>query len=242
MKDTLIIIPVFNEEKNISEVIKNIYQSVPDSNILVVDDGSTDGTPEVLNHNNIPCISHATNFGYGAAVQTGLKYAVKKKYKIVALMDGDGQHDPKELPRMIKTLKEENLDMVIGSRFIKSWKTIYSISLPRKIGMMLFSNIAFLLTKVKIKDTTSGFQVFNAKTASFLEKIYPSDHPDAEIVILLNLLSFKTKEIPVKMYPRMQGKSMITLFRTLYYPFRMFVSIIVILLKVFLLKHQVKNA
>jgi len=78
MKNTLIIIPVFNEEKNISEVIKNIYQSVPNSNILVVDDGSTDGTPEVLNHNNIPCISHATNFGYGAAVQTGLKYAVKK--------------------------------------------------------------------------------------------------------------------------------------------------------------------
>ncbi|HZX11581.1 MAG TPA: glycosyltransferase family 2 protein [Acidobacteriota bacterium] len=241
MKEILIVVPVYNEEKNILKVIDKIITNVPQADILVVDDGSTDRTKEILDYHKVSYLSHAANLGYGSAVQTGLKYAVSNKYPIISLMDGDGQHDPKELFLMIKKLKEENLDLVIGSRFITFWKTVYPVSLPRKLGMIFFSLIASLLTKIRIKDTTSGFQVFNLRTAGFLQKIYPTDFPDAEILILLNLLYFKTKEIPVKMNARKKGKSMITFFRSLYYPFRMFVSILVVLIRVLILKKQVKN-
>lgn len=242
MKEILIIVPVYNEEQNLPEVLHKIIKHVPQADILVVDDGSTDRTKEKLEQHKVPHLSHAVNLGYGAAVQSGLKYAVSKKYSFIALMDGDGQHDPSSLLLMVEKLKKENLDLVIGSRFITFWKTVYPVSLPRKLGMIFFSIIASLLTNIKIKDTTSGFQAFNLRTASFLEKIYPTDFPDAEIVILLNLLSFKTKEIPVKMVAREEGKSMITFLRSFYYPFRMFISILVVLLRVIILKHKVKNA
>jgi len=240
-KDILIIVPVFNEANNILEVIDNIIRNVSQADFLVVDDGSTDKTRKVLEKHNVPYLFHAANLGYGAAVQTGLKYAVSKGYPVISLMDGDGQHHSKELLPMIEKMKKENLDLIIGSRFMTFWKTVYSVPLPRKLGMIFFSIIASILTNTKIKDTSSGFQVFNLRTAALLQKIYPSDFPDAEIIILLNLLSFKTKEIPVKMIAREKGKSMITFFRSLYYPFMMFVSIMVVLIKVFILKHQVKN-
>lgn len=242
MSEILILVPVYNEEENISGVIKAIKQKLPHADILFIDDGSEDRTRTHLDQHKVPYLSHAVNLGYGAAVQTGLKYAVEKKYPLMALMDGDGQHNPEDLIPMIEKLKKDKLDLVIGSRFLTFWKTVYPISFPRKLGMIFFSTLASLLTGIKIKDTTSGFQVFNLKTASFLQKLYPTDFPDAEIVILLNLLYFKTQEIPVKMKIRKEGKSMITFIRSLSYPFRMLISILVVLIRVLILRRQVKNA
>jgi len=108
--------------------------------------------------------------------------------------------------------------------------------------MILFSTISSLFSKSRIKDTTSGFQVMNTRTAEFLEKVYPAENPDAEIVILLNLLDFKIKEMAVVMHPRIQGKSMITLLRTFTYPFRMLIAILVVLVRVVLSKRKIKNA
>lgn len=241
-KDVLIIIPACNEEGNLPGVIQRIEKFIPMADLLVVDDGSRDGTRFVLKKFGVPHLTHGTNLGYGAAVQSGLKYAVAAGHSVVVLMDGDGQHDPKEIPGMIDILEKENLDLVIGSRFHGRWRTAYPIGVPRKLGMILFSSIASLLTKTHIKDTTSGFQVMNARTAKFLEKIYPTENPDAEIVILLRLMDFKIKEMSVSMFPRTQGKSMITRIRTFTYPFRMLIAILVVLLRVIISKRKMKNA
>lgn len=236
MKKTIVIIPAYNEEKNITRVLNKTKRILKNSDILVIDDCSEDNTKKILEQLKVDYVSHPVNIGYGGAVQTGLKYALNKDYQSVVLLDGDGQHEPNEVPKLIDKLVREDLDLVIGSRFTENYKTVYPIPFFRKIGMIFFSKIASLLTKQKIQDTTSGFQVFNKKTASFLHKIYPSDFPDAEIIILLKLLSFKIGETPVKMYHRQTGKSMITFFRSLYYPVRMIISIFTVLLKVIIIK------
>ena len=241
-KEILIIIPAYNEEKNLPGVFRRVRESLPEADLLVVNDGSADGTGDVLTQHNVSHLTHGTNQGYGAAVQSGLKYAVAEGYPVIALMDGDGQHEPLEISRMLKVLRAENVDLVIGSRFQGRWKTAYPIGFTRKVGMFLFSSIASLLTKIRIKDTTSGFQVMNTRTAEFLEKYYPTDNPDAEIVIFLNLMDFKVREMSVVMHPRRQGKSMITRLRSITYPFRMLIAILVVLLRVMILKGRMKHA
>lgn len=241
-KNVLITIPAYNEEGNLPGVFRSIRENVPGADLLVVNDGSRDGTGEVLKKHRVAHLTHGTNQGYGAAVQSGLKYAVAKGYPIIALMDGDGQHDPAEIPRMVEALRTENVDLIIGSRFQGRWKTVYPIGFPRKAGMFLFSGLVSLLTKIRIKDTTSGFQVMNGRTARFLEKYYPTDNPDAEIVILLSLMDFKVREMSVVMNPRNQGKSMITRLRSFSYPFRMLIAILVVLLRVIILKGKIKHA
>ncbi len=238
MKRALVIIPAYNEEKNIAEVINKTKKVLKNSDILVIDDCSKDNTKKILEELEVEYISHPVNIGYGGAVQTGLKYALNKNYQLVILMDGDGQHEPNEIPKLLNKLEKEDLDLVIGSRFREKYKTTYPIPFFRKMGMIFFSKITTLLTKQKIHDTTSGFQVFNKKTASLLYEIYPSDFPDAEIIILLKLLSFKIGEVPVKMYHRQAGKSMITFLKSLYYPVRMIISIFTVLLKVIIIKFR----
>jgi len=235
-KDILIIIPAHNEEKNLPEVIKKIRNSIQEANILVIDDCSTDNTKNKLRDLNVNFIHLPVNLGYGGAVQTGLKYAVEKGYPLIVLLDGDGQHEPSEIPKLLRKLEENNLDLVIGSRFKDNYHPVYSIPFFRKLGMIFFSRITSLLIHQKMRDTTSGFQVFNNKVASILSEIYPSDFPDAQVIILLKKLSFKIGEVQVKMHQRQTGKSMITFFKSIYYPFRIFLSIFIILLRLFIMK------
>ncbi len=241
MKETIIIVPAYNEEKNIAGVIEQTRKTIKNADILVVDDCSKDKTKTILKELKVDFISNPVNIGYGGAIQTGLLYAIEKDYKTIVLLDGDGQHDPTEIPTLIEKLKNEKLDLVIGSRFKERYKSIYSINFFRKLGMILFSKITSILTKQKIQDTTSGFQAFNKKVAKVLSEIYPSDFPDAEIIILLSKLSFKVSEIPVKMYQRKSGKSMITFFKSIYYPFRTIISIFTVLIKIIIIKPTENN-
>jgi len=227
--NVIIIIPMYNEETNIQTVIYDIKQMVPDAKIVAVDDGSSDRSAEIASQAGAIVISHPFNLGYGAALQTGYKYALKKGYDRVVQLDADGQHDPSYIPDLLNALKDNQADVVLGSRFMG--KCAYKIPFMRKIGMRIFSFIASLIMKQPVTDSTSGYQALNRDILQFyINRRYPVDFPDADVLIMLKRSGFRIKEIPVKMYGSSE-KSMHSGLKAIYYIFKMFLSIILTLLR-----------
>ncbi len=229
----LVIIPAYNEERNISQIIFKIREYAPNVDILVVDDGSTDNTSRLAKSEGVRVFILPFNLGYGSALQTGFLYAQKENYQFVVQLDGDGQHDPKYIDDLLREAQNGSADVVIGSRFLQNMG--YKTPLIRRIGMILFGKIASLILRQKITDSTSGFQVMNQKVIQFYAgDFYPSDFPDANILILLHTAGFKIKEIPVSMYPpTSKNKSMHSgIIPPIYYIFKMFLSILTTLVTV----------
>ena len=226
--DVLIIIPAYNEEKNIGRVIQEIRAANTDADILVVDDGSLDRTAEVAAHAGAKVISHVLNTGYGGALQTGYRYAVSNNYEILAQIDGDGQHDPSFIPQMVSLLENGKADLVIGSRFLKEGVS-YKVPLSRRIGMKLFQSLIYLLTRKNISDPTSGYQVMSRRVFRFFANgnVFPSDYPDADVIVLLLSMGFKIAEIPVVMYESSTGQSMHNGLKPIFYMIKMFLSLYV---------------
>ena len=227
---TLIIIPAYNEGKNIGAVLVGIQKILPGLPILVVNDGSSDNTEKVVLEHNADVICLPYNSGYGIALQTGFLYAVKNNFSIVVQMDSDGQHDPENIKDLIEEVQKDDCDVVIGSRFLS--KDSYKSSLARQAGMLLFGSIASLLCGQKVTDPTSGFQALKGSAIQFAASDnYPPDYPDADFIILLNRCGFKVKEIPVTMHASPEKESMHHGHKTIYYVFKMFLSIFVTLLR-----------
>ena len=226
----LIVIPAYNEEKNIGAVLKGIQNQSPGLPILVINDGSSDNTEQVVLEHNAEVISLPYNSGYGIALQTGFLYAVKNDFSIVIQMDSDGQHDPANIKDLIEAVQKDNCDVVIGSRFLS--KDSYKSSLARHAGMLLFGSIASFLCGQKVTDPTSGFQALKGQAIHFAASDnYPPDYPDADFIILLNRCGFRVKEIPVTMHASPEKESMHHGHKTIYYVFKMFLSIFVTLLR-----------
>ncbi len=226
----LIVIPAYNEERNIGAVLDGIQKKAPGFPILVINDGSSDNTEKVVLEHNAEVISLPYNSGYGIALQTGFMYAVKNDFSIVVQMDSDGQHDPANINDLIEEVKKEGCDVVIGSRFLS--KDSYKSSLVRHAGMLLFGGIASILCGRKVTDPTSGFQALKGQAIQFVASDnYPPDYPDADFIILLNRCGFKVKEIPVTMHASPEKESMHHGHKTIYYVFKMFLSIFVTLLR-----------
>jgi len=230
MIKTLIIIPAFNEEKNIEQVIGEVRKYDKKSDIVVVDDGSVDKTGERALKKGARVLRHCNNLGYGAALQTGFKYAVGNDYEYIVQMDGDGQHRAEFLPRLFAEIKKGKYDVVIGSRLLGD--TGYKIPFQRRIGMVVFGKITSLIIGQKITDPTSGFRVLNGKVAKFYaSSIYPTDFPDSDVVIMLKFAGAKIKEIPVKMRESTKKQSMHQGLKPVYYIFKMFFSIFLTLIR-----------
>jgi len=230
MESTLIIIPVYNEEKNILGVIEDIKKKAYDMDILVVNDGSIDKTEWVLERSGVKVINLPYHLGYGVALQAGYKYALDKDYDYVVQMDGDGQHDPGSIEDLLRGVKNGDVDVAIGSRFLSKKK--YRTSFPRKIGMKLFGSIASIIMGQKVTDPTSGFQALNKKVIKFYgSDVFPCDYPDADAIIMLHRVGFIIKEIPVIMHYDNRSKSMHRGLGICYYIFKMFLSIFVTLLR-----------
>ena len=220
---TLIIMPARNEAQTVGAVIARLKALVPDADILVVNDASTDDTAKVAAKAGANVINLPINLGYGGAVQTGFKYAARHDYDAVVLMDADGQHDPTCVPKLLRALQDA--DFVLGSRFLGECH--YKIPIARRIGMWLFGKIVNWVTGQKITDPTSGFQALRKEVVKFLaEDNYPVDFPDADILILLYRAGFRIKEIPVIMHDRQHGVSMHSHLKALYYVFKMSLSIL----------------
>ena len=226
----LVIIPAYNEGKRIGPIVNTVQSLNLVDEILVVDDCSIDDTAEVARKAGATVISLVANLGYGAALQTGYKYSYENDFDITVQMDGDGQHDPNYIENLIRTLRNTDCNVVIGSRFLGHLRS-YKAPMVRKIGMRFFRFLIYIFIKKNITDPTSGYQALDRDVIKLFARgnLYPSDYPDADIIILLNNVGFKIAEIPVIMYEDDSGKSMHSGVRPLFYVVKMFLSIFTVL-------------
>ena len=210
----IVIIPSYNEEKNIGKVIRGIRKNHRNLDILVINDCSDDKTEEIAKYENAYVVNHVLRAGYGASLQTGYKYALHKNYDIVIQLDGDGQHDPEHISALVTEIERNHADLAIGSRFLED--SGYRMQLVRKIGLRFFQILIYLLTRRKITDPTSGNDFF------------PSDFPDADVLVYLIHSGARIKEIPVVMYENRQGKSIHSGIKPLYYIIKILLSLYIV--------------
>ena len=223
-KDILILVPAYNEQESIGKVIDEIRVSLPGVDILVVNDGSSDKTAEIAAQKGIYVLTHDVNLGIGATVQTGLKFALMKNYQIAVQVDGDGQHEPADLARLIIPLVKDEVDISIGSRFLGA--SVFLSTLPRRVGIVFFSGLNFLLTGKWITDPTSGFRAMNRRVIEIFAKNYPADYPEPQVLVTLYKKGLRIGEVPVIMKPRTGGVSSISFHRAVYYMFKVTFSMI----------------
>lgn len=222
----LAIIPAYNEEKTIGEVIEKIKTEVPYMDILVINDGSKDLTSSIAREKGSMVIDLPLNSGIGTAVQTGYIFAKKENYEYAIQIDGDGQHEVKEVHRLINAIKERNMDMIIGSRYVRK-NTAYKSLITRRTGIKFFSLIILFLTGEKIEDPTSGFRIINKKAIEFLADEYPADYPEPESLIWMHKKGLSFIEVPVTMNPRICGVSSINFGRAVYYMIKVTIAILI---------------
>jgi glycosyltransferase involved in cell wall biosynthesis len=224
-----VIIPAFNEEDKIRFTIEGIRKNLK-ADTVVVNDGSTDSTSDEAKEAGAIVLEHPFNLGYGAALQSGVRYALKKGYNYAIQMDADGQHNPLSARALLAPVMKGEVDVAIGTRFAEG---DYRAPLVRRLGMVFFSLVTSSITRRRITDSTSGFQALNRKIMEFYaSNSYPSDYPDADVIIMLHRKGFRFKEVPVMMHEAQTSKSMHRgIVRPLFYIFKMMLSIFVTLLR-----------
>jgi glycosyltransferase involved in cell wall biosynthesis len=227
--DILVIIPAFNEEHAIGGVIRELREIQPEVEVLVVDDGSTDRTLDVVRNSGCKAVSLAFNLGIGGAVQTGFKYAVQYGYPYAVQVDGDGQHIASEIHVLMRAIMSGEADVVIGSRFIEHKG--YTTSFIRRLGVTVFVAVNSLVLRKRITDNTSGFRAYNRRAITFLAENYPQDYPEPESVIMLGMNGFRIQEVGVIMRERAAGQSSISAVRSVYYMIKVLLAIFVDIFK-----------
>jgi glycosyltransferase involved in cell wall biosynthesis len=221
----LVIVPAYNEEGSVGKVVEEVHTHLSQAEVLVVNDGSTDLTSEIANSKGAIVLDLPFNLGIGGAMQAGYQYAFEKGYDIAIQVDGDGQHDPKEIGKLLKALEEKKIDMAIGSRFIRDLG--YKSSTMRRIGISIFSQVISMIVRQRITDPTSGFRASNRKAIRLFASNYPQDYPEPEAVILLHQCHLKMEEVPVGMSERYSGESSITKIKSIYYMVKVLLAIFV---------------
>jgi len=213
--ELLIIIPCYNEEASIIHTVRAI-EKYTNFDYIVIDDGSTDRSLQLLEEHEVPHIPLPFNLGIGGAMQTGYKYAYEKGYTYAVQLDADGQHDPREVALLLQTMQQTKADMIIGSRFVE--KTSYKGSFMRRLGIFYFYLLIYLLTRgLKVTDPTSGFRIVNRSIIKEYAHNYPHDYPEVEVLITLNKKGYVIQEVSVNMHNRKGGVSSITPLRSIYY-------------------------
>lgn len=225
------IIPALNEERQIAGVIADIKAQAEGFAVLVIDDGSVDRTAQVAREHGAYVVSHPFNMGYGVALQTAYKFAVRNGFDVLVQLDGDGQHDPAYISKLAEQVIAGKCDVCVGSRFKEGLG--YIPPFLRRVGMVIFGYIASQATGRRVTDPTSGYQALGRGAFAFFQSdLFPFDYPDADVLILLHRAGFRVEEIAVRMKPSPTGKSMHGgIIRPLFYVFKMFLSIGVTLLR-----------
>jgi hypothetical protein len=221
----LVIVPAYNEEGSVGKVVEEVHTHLSQVEVLVVNDGSTDLTSEIAKSKGAIVLDLPFNLGIGGTMQAGYQYAYEKGYDIAIQVDGDGQHNPKEIGKLLKALEEKKIDMAIGSRFIGGLG--YRSSTMRRIGISIFSQVISMIVRQRITDPTSGFRASNRKAIQLFASNYPQDYPEPEVVILLHQCHLKMEEVPVGMSERYSGESSITKIRSVYYMVKVLLAIFV---------------
>jgi len=221
----LVIIPAYQEEASIAGVVEKIRTSLPFVDIVVINDGSTDRTSARAKACGVNVVDLPFNLGIGGAMQTGYRYAERHGYDIAVQIDADGQHDPKDLVKLLEVMEQEGMDMVIGSRFVET--SSYRPSLARAAGITVLSCLVSLITGKKVTDTTSGYRAVNRKVIKLFARDYPTDYPEVEVLILLHKHGLTVKEVPVEMNYRETGVSSITPLKSIYYMIKVILSVLI---------------
>lgn len=221
----LIIIPAYEEEKNIKNVVDNIIQNYPQYDYVVVNDGSKDKTAQICKENGYSYLDLPINLGIGGAVQAGYKYALKNGYDMAVQIDGDGQHDVAFIEKMIQRMQEEKAQIAIGSRFIE--KQGFQSSKARRLGINFISNLIWICTGKKIYDVTSGFRIVDKFFIKYYSENYPSDYPEPEAIVMAIMNRAKIIEVPVIMKERSEGTSSIHSWKSLYYMIKVSLAVII---------------
>jgi glycosyltransferase involved in cell wall biosynthesis len=219
------IVPAYNEREAVAGVVAELRAFEPEFDVLVVDDGSHDDTAAVARANGARVVRLPFNLGIGGAVQTGFRYAHEHGYDLAARVDGDGQHDPAELADLIEAVLEDRADICVGSRFAGAEG--YRSSRSRRVGIRILARLVSLLTRQRVTDSTSGFQVLNRKAIALFAADYPHDYPEVEAAVMLHKHRLRLAEVPVRMRERSAGVSSITALRSIYYMIKVMLAILV---------------
>jgi hypothetical protein len=227
----LAVVPAYNEAGSVGRVVAALHQRAPEFDVIVIDDGSTDATAARAREAGAIVAGMPFNLGIGGAVQTGFIYAREHGYDFMAQVDGDGQHDPSELGRLVTTmLADSGVDMVCGSRFLSD-ETDYDAPLSRRTGIKVF---AFMLSKIlrqPVTDPTSGFRLYNRRAIGLFARDYPHDYPEVEAVLMLHAHRLRMTEVAVQMRHREAGRSSITTMRSGYYMIKVSLALLVGLMR-----------
>lgn len=223
---TLLVVPAWNEAENLPQLLNELMRQYPQYDVLVVDDGSSDGTSAVSRLCDARVVQHPYNLGIGGAEQTGFLYAQRYGYDVVVRLDGDGQHPSEEIRGLLCALDESGADVVIGSRFLRPNGGFHS-SWARRVGIRWLAFLNTILAHQRITDSTSGFRAYKRNAFGFLARYNPQDYPEPESLTLLSRNGFRIKEVPVVMRERQGGKSSIGGLHTLYYVLKMTLALLI---------------
>ncbi len=234
------IVPAFNEEGAIGGVVDEIRAFDPTMDVVVIDDGSRDGTAAAAAARGAAVVRLPYNLGIGGAVQTGFKYALEHGYERAVRLDGDGQHAAAELAKLLAPLERDEADIVTGSRFVDG-NDDYRPPLARRIGITWFARLVRLLTRQQVTDTTSGFQALNRKGIVLFAHDYPSDYPEVEATVLVFKHRLRLLEVPVAMREREHGESSITFLRSVYYMLKVTLALLVAMFRKYTLPGEAER-
>ena len=215
MSELVVLIPAFNEQAAVGDVVRSVRESMPGVPVLVVDDCSLDGTIPIAKAAGAEVLSLPHHLGLGGAVQAGYKLAFELGFQYVIRVDGDGQHDARDIPRIYDALRKSGCEMVIGSRFMEG-ETVYT-SLARSLGIHFFRMILRPILGKDVRDPTSGFVGVNRNALQVFSKSFPLEYPEIEALVVLQRKAFRFVEEPCRFHPRRTGKSSITPMKSIYY-------------------------
>jgi glycosyltransferase involved in cell wall biosynthesis len=220
------LVPAFNEEANVGRVVDEIRAFDPSLDVVVVDDGSYDRTAEVAHEHGATVVRLPFNLGIGGAVQTGFRFAFEHGYDLAVRIDGDGQHDPSQLDRILAPVVRGEADIAVGSRFAGD-RDGYRSSRSRRLGIRLLAWVVSRIVGRRVTDTTSGFQALNRRAIELFAHDYPHDYPEVEATIMVSRHRLRSVEVPVSMRERGGGRSSITALRSVYYMVKVLLAIFV---------------
>jgi glycosyltransferase involved in cell wall biosynthesis len=223
------IVPAHDEADSVGAVVREILALDPGIEVVVIDDGSTDRTAAEARAAGARVVRLPFNLGIGGAVQTGFRYAFEHGFELAVRLDGDGQHDPAELPRLVAPVTAGEADIAVGSRF--AGERSHRPPITRRIGIVIFSRVVSLLTRQRVTDTTSGFQALNRRAIALFAADYPHDYPEVEATVMVFRHRLRLVEVPVQMRERTAGSSSITALRSVYYAVKVLLATLVALVR-----------
>lgn len=220
----IVIVPAYNEEDNIRNTLRDLEENGAGTDVLVMNDCSTDGTEAILKETGVNYLSFPVNLGIGGGVQAGYQYARENGYDIAIQFDGDGQHEAKYLQALIDPIEAGEADIVIGSRFVEHEG--FQSSGARRLGIGILSRLIRVLCGVKVADVTSGMRAVNRRFIEEYAEHYAQDYPEPEALLYAGVRKARIKEVPVQMRERAGGKSSISSFRSIYYMIKVSLALI----------------